>query len=100
MQSTSSSSGDERISLIGSSFQKLKDNILQLGSHYGYIYLIKSCATKWVINTTTGDIFYEDPINMPERIQMTKGNWLESMLVLPGEIDLLGHASEYYWRPY
>jgi hypothetical protein len=35
--------GDNRLLLVGSSFQKLKDNILQLASCYRYDYLIK----KW-----------------------------------------------------
>jgi hypothetical protein len=41
---TSPLAGDERISLIGSDFQKLKYNINHLGSHYGYDYLFKRCA--------------------------------------------------------
>ncbi len=49
---------NERISLIGSSFQKFKDNILSLGSCYRYDYLIKSCDTKRVVNPATGDIFH------------------------------------------
>jgi hypothetical protein len=37
--------GDERIQLLGKDFQKLKDNLLRLGSRYGFDYLIKQCAT-------------------------------------------------------
>jgi hypothetical protein len=37
--------GEDCISLIGPNLQKLKDNINCLGSHYGYDYLFKRCAT-------------------------------------------------------
>jgi hypothetical protein len=41
--------GDGRIQLLSKTFQKLKDNLLQLGLHYGYDYLIKHCATIWTV---------------------------------------------------
>jgi len=37
--------GDERIQLLGEDFQKVKDNLLRLGPHYGYNNLIKQCKT-------------------------------------------------------
>jgi hypothetical protein len=37
--------GDERVQLLSKDFQKLKDNLLRLGSRYGYDHLIKRCAT-------------------------------------------------------
>jgi hypothetical protein len=40
--------GVNRISLAGTSFQKLKDNILWLGACYGDDYLFKSCTTTQV----------------------------------------------------
>ncbi len=46
-KSISPLAGDERIQLLGKDFQKLKDNLLQLGSRYGYNYLIKHCAMVW-----------------------------------------------------
>jgi hypothetical protein len=41
--------GDECIQLLSKDFQKLKDNLLQLGSHYGYNFLIKHCVMVWTI---------------------------------------------------
>ena len=41
--------GDERVQLLSKDFQKLKDNLLRLGSRYGYDYLIKHCATVWTV---------------------------------------------------
>ena len=41
--------GDECVQLLGKDFQKLKDNLLWLGSRYGYNYLIKHCATIWTV---------------------------------------------------
>jgi hypothetical protein len=37
--------GYDCVQLLGKDFQKLKDNLLWLGSRYGYDYLIKHCAT-------------------------------------------------------
>jgi hypothetical protein len=37
--------GKDWISLIGTNFQKLKDNTYWLGSCFGYDYLYKRCAT-------------------------------------------------------
>jgi len=58
--------GDDRISLSGTSFQKLKDNLLRLSSRFGYDYLIKIVNTVHSINAA-GDVTYSDPINMLER---------------------------------
>jgi hypothetical protein len=70
--------GNNHISLAGTSFQRLKDNILWLGAHYGYGYLFKSCITTWVFipeviadpaNNVIGQpeqLYYENPINMLE----------------------------------
>ena len=58
--------GNELLLLVGSSFQKLKDMILQLGSHYSYNYLIKKVSTRRTVNPTTGDIKFDLPINMIE----------------------------------
>ena len=59
--------GDERLSLVGASFQKLKDMILRLGSRYGYDYLIKRVATRRTVDPATGDITFDQHINMIER---------------------------------
>ncbi|MGL6008733.1 MAG: hypothetical protein ACRC1D_04680 [Culicoidibacterales bacterium] len=59
--------GDERLSLAGSSFQKLKDIILRLGSCYGYDYLIKKVSTRRTVDQMTGDVTFDLPINMIER---------------------------------
>jgi len=58
--------GDDRISLSGTSFQKLKDNLLHLSSRCGYDYLIKVVNTVRTVNAA-GDATYSDPINMLER---------------------------------
>jgi len=57
--------GDDRISLSGTSFQKLKDN-LRLSSRFGYDYLIKVVNTVCTVDAA-GDATYSDPINMLER---------------------------------
>ena len=76
---TSPLAGDERISLIGSDFQKLKYNINHLGSHYGYDYLFKRCGTLRFdtpvivadpadgILAAPASVSYVAPINMLER---------------------------------
>ena len=58
--------GDDRISLSGTSFQKLKDNLLHLSSHFGYDYLIKVVNTVRTVDAS-GDVTYSNPINMLER---------------------------------
>ena len=58
--------GDDRISLSGTSFQKLKDNLLRSGSRFGYDYLIKVVNTICTVDAA-GDVTYSDPINMLER---------------------------------
>ena len=72
--------GDERVQLLGKDFQKLKDNLLRLGSRYGYDYLIKQCATVWtVITEIVEDLAAVPPIDgVPEEILYTKNiNMLE-----------------------
>ncbi len=71
--------GDDRISLIGPDFQKLKDNINPLGSRYGYDYIFKQCATLRIdtpaiiadqangILAVPASVSYAAPINMLER---------------------------------
>jgi hypothetical protein len=58
--------GDDRISLSGASFQKLKDNILRLSSRFGHDYLIKVVNTVQTVNAA-GDTTFSIPINMLER---------------------------------
>jgi tRNA-dihydrouridine synthase len=58
--------GDDRISLSGTSFQKLKDNLLRSSSRFGYDYLIKVVNTVRTVDAA-GDATYSDPINMLER---------------------------------
>jgi len=58
--------GDDRISLSGTSFQKLKDNLLRLSSRFGYDYLIKVVNTVCTVDAA-GDVTYSNPINMLER---------------------------------
>ena len=58
--------GDDRISLSGASFQKLKDNLLRLSSRFGYDYLIKVVDTVRTVDAA-GDVIYSDPINILER---------------------------------
>jgi hypothetical protein len=76
--------GDERVQLLGKDFQKLKDNLLRLGSRYGYDYLIKHCATVW---TVIPEIVADDTVNppivgVPEEIRYT------------ASINMLKHYSE------
>jgi hypothetical protein len=71
--------GEDCISLIGSNFQKLKDNINCLGSCYEYHYLFKPCVTVQVfipevladaynsIVAAPEQLFYKNPINMLEK---------------------------------
>ncbi len=42
--------GDDRISLTGTSFQKSKDNLLRISSRFGYDYLIKVVHTVRTVN--------------------------------------------------
>ena len=58
--------GDDRITLSGTSFQKLKDNLLRLSSRFGYDYLIKVINTVQTVNAT-GTTTFSVPINMLER---------------------------------
>jgi hypothetical protein len=58
--------GDDRISLTGTSFQKLKNNLLRISSRFGYDYLIKFVHTVRTVNAA-GDATYSNPINMLER---------------------------------
>jgi hypothetical protein len=62
--------GDEHIQLISKDFQKLKNNLLQSRSRYGYDYLIKHCATIWtVIPEIVADTAAVPPvIRVPEEI--------------------------------
>ncbi len=59
--------GDNRLLLVGSLFQKLKDNILQLGSYYRYDYLIKKVATRQTVDPTTFNVSVDLHMNMIER---------------------------------
>ena len=65
--------GDERIQLLGKDFQKLKDNLLPLGSRYGYDHLIKHCATvRNVIPEIVDDPTAVPPVvGVPEEIHYT-----------------------------
>ena len=65
--------GDERIQLLGKDFQKLKDNLLLLGSRYGYDHLIKHCATvRTVIPEIADDPTAVPPVvGVPEEIHYT-----------------------------
>jgi len=65
--------GDERIQLLGKDFQKLKDNLLPLGSRYGYDHLIKRCAAvRTVIPETVDDPAAVPPVvGVPEEIHYT-----------------------------
>jgi hypothetical protein len=72
--------GDERVQLLGKDFQKLKDNLLRLGSRYGFDYLIKQCATvRTVIPEIVEDLAAVPQIDgVPEEILYTKNiNMLE-----------------------
>jgi len=65
--------GDEHVQLLGKDFQKLKDNLLRLGSRYGYGDLIERCA---IVRTVIPEIV-DDPnaippvIGVPEEIHYT-----------------------------
>jgi hypothetical protein len=63
---TSPLASDDQISLNGSHFQKLKDNVLRLSSRFGYDGLFKHVTT---VQTTDadGNVTYSNPINMLER---------------------------------
>ena len=58
--------GEDCISLTGTSFQKLKDNLLRLSSRFGYDYLIKVVNTVQTVDAT-GTATFSIPINMLER---------------------------------
>ncbi len=58
--------GNDRISLSGMSFQKLKENLLRLSSRFGYDYLIKVANTVCIVDAA-GDVTYSDPINILEK---------------------------------
>jgi hypothetical protein len=84
--------GDERIQLLGEDFQKMKDNLLQLGSRYGYDYLIKHCATvRTVIPEIVADLAAVPPIDgVPEEILYTNSiNILEHYFLIRGDITIL-----------
>ncbi len=75
--------GDEHVQLLGKDFQKLKDNLLWLGSRYGYDYLIKHCATvRTVIPEIVEDFIAVPQIHgVPEEILYTENiNMLEHYL--------------------
>ena len=76
--------GDECVQLLSKDFQKLKDNLLRLGSRYGYNYLIKHCATvRTVIPEIVADNTVIPPIvGVPEEICYT------------GNIKMLEHYSD------
>jgi len=92
--------GDERVQLLGKDLQKLKDNLLQLRSRYGYDHLIKRCATvRTVIPEIVDDPAAVPPVvGVPEEINYTNSInfssitrtktlcWLASMLHSPGVI--------------
>ena len=59
--------GDDRITLSGTSFQKLKETLLRLASRFGYDYLIKVINTVRTVDPATGDVTYSVPINILER---------------------------------
>jgi hypothetical protein len=63
---TSPLTGDDLISLNGSHFQKVKDNIFRLGSRFGYDSLFK-CVTTVQTTDSDGNVTYSNPINMLER---------------------------------
>jgi len=72
--------GYERFQLLGKDFQKLKDNLLRLGSRYGYDYLIKQCAmVRTVIPEIVEDLATIPPVvGVPEEILYTENiNMLE-----------------------
>jgi len=65
--------GDERVQLLGKDYQKLKDNLLRLGSRYGYDHLIKHCVTVWTVITEIIDDPNAIPpvVGVPEEIHYT-----------------------------
>jgi hypothetical protein len=72
--------GDERVQFLGKYFQKLKDNLLRLGSRYGFDYLIKQCATvRTVIPEIVEDLAAVPQIDgVPDEILYTENiNMLE-----------------------
>jgi hypothetical protein len=75
--------GDDRISLSGTSFQKLKDNLLHLSSRFGYDYLIKVVNTIQTVDAA-GDATFSVPINMLERY-------------LDGNVNLAQKHTLYTW---
>jgi hypothetical protein len=88
--------GDERVQLLGKDFQKLKDNLLPLGSQYGYDYLIKHCATdRTVIPEIVADDTVVPPIaGVPEEICYTKNisileHYSDENIVLGHKLALL-----------
>jgi hypothetical protein len=95
--------GDERIQLLGKDFQKLKDNLLRLGSGYGYEYLIKHCTMVWtVIPEIIADPASVPPfVGVPEKSCFTNNiymlaiiwtqtlNWHANTLHSLGAINLL-----------
>jgi hypothetical protein len=76
--------GAERVQLLGKDFQKLKDNLLLLGLHYGYNYLIKHCAT---VRTVIPEIV-ADPAAVPPVAGV-----LEEIL-FTNSINMLKHYSD------
>jgi hypothetical protein len=75
--------GDDCIQLLGKDFQKLKDNLLQSGSNYGYNYLIKHCTMVWMaISEIIEDAAAIPPVvGAPEEICFTNNiNMLEHYL--------------------
>ena len=58
--------GDNCVSLSGPNFQKLKETLLRLSSHFGYDYLIKVINTVRTVDET-GHVIYSAPINMLDR---------------------------------
>jgi hypothetical protein len=90
--------GDNRLLLVGSSFQKLKDNILRLGSCYRYDYLIKKVAARQNDDPTTGNVSFNLHINMIERysddnVKLAKKH---ASLTL-GRLLFHSYANEYHY---
>ena len=61
--------GVNRISLAGTSFQKLKDIILRLGACYGDDYLFKSCTTTQVFIPEVIADPANNVVGQPEQLQ-------------------------------
>jgi hypothetical protein len=80
--------GDDRISLTCTSFQKLKDNLLPLSSRFGYDYLIKVVNTIQTVDAA-GDATFSIPINMLDSIWTTMLILHKSMLCTLGVIAVL-----------